>query len=230
MQLQYRSILVLIFSLQITVALAFCGSCGPGQVHAPYSLSQLDAQDRRAVEVGALCADGTGRGGSGVLLTGSTLVTALHVVNCAVVPAGYLLAPGITSPVGIVVTTARGELRLARVTAISVDRDQARLELGEEIPDVVPPRIDAPPESGDVCVVSASPSRSRSCGPVHVDPDVRIDVRVETLARVVHGNSGSGVYDEHGALIGIATRCAGVACDGPGGFASPLAGSGVVSP
>ena len=117
------------------------------------------------------------------------------------------------------VETADGELRAAYITGLSLERDLARLRIyGDDRRFTVrEPKLAR--AHGAVCFEPGT--RKRSCGTVSSVKPKNIDHTAQT----VKGNSGSGMYDRLGRLVGIVVTChtatEGV-CATTGGGATPL--------
>lgn len=134
-----------------------------------------------------------GSRGSGVAVSPTHILTAYHVTECD----------------GIVVltaTTSGGEELDVMVDKGFPESDIARLiiidkhKLSHYVTTVAPrPRVDSV-----ICSESAVPGWNRKCGWVEKLTD-REDGDVRHSAVVEPGNSGSGVYDEDGNLVGIMT-------------------------
>lgn len=194
---------VLVALLAGTSASLYCAALprDPGHPVAPI----LD-QDARAVSVIAVCPDGTPRAGSGVLVTSTSVLTALHVVNCAPSPT-FDVADDYLAPAFVQVSTADGRLRAATPRAIFVERDVARLGLAEPLP-VAPATISPVVVGEEVCLAPARPTRTRRCGAVDATwSDSRRGANVRHGALTIPGNSGGGIYDGRGRLVALATRC-----------------------
>lgn len=181
-------------------------------------------QARRAIRVVIACQDGVVRGsgsGSGVLLDGTTAITALHVVNCAPSPDNDI-ADFYIAPILVIGRRADGTALELVPRFVHVERDLARLEAVAPQPAL--PRLAIAPfrTNTEVCVVAGAPERTRTCGLVLTTRSAPMrGANVHHEATTIHGNSGSGVYDRRGALVGIATRCGGD-CSTHDGFASAL--------
>ena len=210
-----------------------CGACLP---HAlmPTHLA-LGERDARTVSIERLCVDSdpfktgvmpglSGGRGSGVIMDSRTILTALHVVECP-----YLR--------DIHVTTSTGKRVRATIDRSWPDRDIVRLivDAKDGFGDVAPLAIGRPPEVGTVvCTASAVPERGESCGPMSgysetpTCPSQKDGSGVwchDTLydAIAISGNSGSGMYDEAGALVGILTGGSAVwGISMPGAYGSAL--------
>lgn len=166
----------------------------PKEVAAP-RLS-ISSQDSTAVVVVATCPidDETVRigYGSGVVVGARAVLTALHVLHCPLQPGAQYM----------VMSAGGGELK-ARATLVSVDGDVARLEVDGLSASSV--RFGPRPKIGDViCFMAAAPKRQRMCGVVQDYEDPPGDVLHSAIT--IPGNSGSGVYDKQGRLVGIVTH------------------------
>lgn len=131
------------------------------------------------------------RAGSGVLIGSDRVLTAKHVIEC--VPSTVLDALPVT------VTMPNGTDVQATIE-ITTDTDLARLRLTATRHADRPLVRTAAPGSR-ACLAHAVPSRGRSCGRITAAGETI--GAVEFTAKVVPGNSGSGLYDEDGALIGV---------------------------
>ena len=190
----------------ILILLCYVTSCattsnGYGS-SASLDVDQATKQSARAVSILVSCDHPLARG-SGVIVSNSEVLTAKHVVD-KVCPSG--------NPATFAVTDWRGvdRVMLVRKSATGdVDNggiDMALLRLAPDAdPFVAPPvRMAQPVTFRTLCVATAVPYRSRSCGVVqHID-------KSKGWARTTwigdFGNSGSGVYDEHDKLIGLLVR------------------------
>ena len=133
--------------------------------------------------------------GSGVVVNNHTVFTAAHIAEdppgavCVrratmVNDKSYLLAPGVTLP----------------------ERDLASLHTVLEKFDPTHPITHGPaPEYGArVCSTTAYPRFLRMCGDVQMKADPPGDLAHTIITE--GGNSGSGVYDARGRLVGIITH------------------------
>ena len=169
-------------------------ACSPFPL-LPNTLRTPDTQARAAVRVDVQCVDNAfgepviwrdSSTASGVMISDRRVLTSAHVTTCPTIPIVH-------------VTTSNGRRLKMVVEKEDLKLDLARLVMASGS------RFDynmAPPvmamfeyEKGSVCVETAFPRRERKCG------------RTRTLSRV-HivtrpGNSGSGVYDEHGQIVGL---------------------------
>jgi S1-C subfamily serine protease len=178
------------------------------------------AQLAGAVTVQAFCADGGGTG-SGVIVGPRHVLTAWHVARMAC-PTTYEAE----------IHTPAGETRRARLVGADRDADLALLELDRPVAFSVP-TVGPPPAIDDrVCMQANYPYAIRRCGLVgryHTDAELRAASKKDPryppdAGDMSHdvttepGNSGAGVYDRQGRLVGIVTyyrRCSsGQLCGG----------------
>ena len=192
----------------LALALTACTACAAQQ--RPGTGEPLsEAQRAATVAVHMLCASDDGMRswrGSGVIVDETTVLTAYHVADC---DGDSMMA----------VETLRGVMVMAVLGNFDATSDVASLILLESIPGHSA-KIAKPPAIGQViCAESAIPTRARKCGRVKwLAPDpAQNDVRHDL--HVVGGNSGSGVYDQQGNLVGIVTLRR---TDRPGGAAASL--------
>ena len=175
---------------------------------------RVDEQAALAVEIVAVCTyEGGGKRevlffrGSAVLVAPDTALTAWHVVNCTLAPqdpkrrrVGFL--DGVTGKL------PGGEQRTWTVEAVVPRSDIARLHLdGAPYPLAVRQEIAPPGQEfiDDVCFEPAWPERKRSCGVIR-DRFNPPPGNLRHAAPTVSGNSGAGVYDTRGQLVGIVTQ------------------------
>ena len=180
--------------LSLAVAIVACAAAQrPGSVVRDHA-----DQERAAVRLESFCigedpfALGI-RWGSGVIVDDRHLLTARHVTACQAVPV-------------IQATFVDGGRARLLVTREDAAADLALLELvsSDRFAVVLPAPSLAPfPAVGDAaCAATAYPARETNCGFVEAlsaapSSNVRVGCRVR------FGNSGAGVYDVAGRLIGI---------------------------
>jgi hypothetical protein len=148
-----------------------------------------------AVEIYTECGSGTG-----VLVNGTQVLTASHVVNCAE-------WPEMQAAKYIAVRTLDKQTSIAMVDINDGERDLARLTLQTRVAGIWPVSIRMAVEGETICAATARPERAFRCGTVDGFRGPRSwgDVIIKG-ANIWYGNSGSGVYGADGALIGIAVR------------------------
>ena len=182
-----------------------CGACARHSIGpAPLERSTQVEQERAAVKVETFCLAedpwsgtsfrfGTPRG-SGVIINDRQVLTANHVIDC---------------PYAVVIRVVTQDGRTFRVHVEKTweKLDVARLELDkpDETFGVKPADWGAPPSSGEpVCAATLFPTPGYNCGAMIADSDDDED-DVKWAGMVWRGNSGSGLYDKHGRLVGIVT-------------------------
>ena len=165
-------------------AFAACAGCAS---MAAYNSHQARVQHTAAVTVRNSC----GSWGSGALLGPDRVITAFHVVNCA----------------GELEVITRGRVTIkAKILRYEVAGDVAVLQLSAPVPGARRQSVGRRPRVGDrICLVSAIPGNNRECGEV-------TDLREDDVGDVQHnmltqpGNSGSGIYNGRGQLVGVVTH------------------------
>lgn len=187
------------FLLLTLCVVATCGSCAAVQRS---SLRPLARQGGSAVMIESFCmltdpfASGeisfTGGHGSGVLIDARHVLTAEHVVACT-----YLS--------DLHVTLNDGRRIKPRVVGTWPEHDIALLELPVDVLGIDYAMLAPPPKVDDVvCTSVAWPKRGGACGQIDSnDGSTRWDLRYS--APIVPGNSGGGLYDASGHLVGIVT-------------------------
>lgn len=192
------------------------GCCGVLRAVTP---ARSTGDERSAtVQISIRCADAPGvplKWGSGVVVSANQVLTAAHVVTAqcerTVV---YASQP---DNIG----------RRMRIELISLTADVARLRIADdgEFADLTPSRI-APPTHGEfVCISTGVPRRDIHCGALEERFDKRMSGDLSISIPVEHGNSGSGLYDRRGRLLGIVTEQRRNANDqSVGGLATAIAG------
>lgn len=164
------------------VLTATCGACA---AHIPQP-SFAHVTTPAAIRVDVECPSGTTRRGSAVAVGPRLVTTAAHVVPCGRAAMVVLtLADGRVIPAYVSVTLDREDLAILLPTTDVAD---VRLRL-------------APARPGPVCFTAAAPERGVHCGSIE-----RVVSGVIVLSgRIVHGNSGSGLFNAQGELVGIVT-------------------------
>lgn len=188
--------ILLLYAAALSMFVVLAPGCCAGLRAVQEDSRTPDGQAMTAVEVVSACPVQDGRlvvsFGSGVIVSPRVALTAAHVVRCN----------GDTHA-AIVVRYPGGEVK-ARAVLLDLDGDVARLELAGPLR-VEPARIGPPPDIDDrVCLVASVPARGRRCGVVERYAAPPGNVRHDALT--LPGNSGSGVYDEAGRLVGIVTH------------------------
>ena len=150
---------------------------------------ETDEKMAAAVRVRGACGQG-----SGVIVAPDRILTARHVIACKVGPLEMI------PDTSVLITLPGGTERRARVE-VSLDVDIARLRVEGSLLGVEP-RLGRVVPDARVCAATAYPMRGLSCGHVTRDEHDAIG-GIAFTANVEPGNSGSGLYDEHGRLIGI---------------------------
>lgn len=133
--------------------------------------------------------------GSGVFVGPRDVLTAYHVVHCPVFGA-----------VGLIQVVLPNGRRLgAEVMKTDARHDLARLVLSNAVYPGPVPGLARPHRADRICIAPGYPTASpRQCGLVtEVADDGSHWGEVHHLAPTFVGNSGSGVYDSDGYLIGI---------------------------
>jgi S1-C subfamily serine protease len=193
----------------LIIIAALLVSCGPrAGVKTPLIPSEV--QRHATVAIYVTCVDIGGnlfsKGGSGVITGKHTILTANHVVECSGMSA-------------IFVETLGGALFEMQVVVQMDEYDLAKLVSEETLPWQVL-RIGPQPQPGDVvCHESAIPTRARKCGTVRHVSEEPSNRDIRHTAQSESGNSGSGMFDSRGRLIGIVTM---KRMDKPGGSAASL--------
>lgn len=166
-------------------------------------------QTRAALAVETAC----GPTGSAVIVDSMHALTAAHVIG--------------ECPLPVLLTDSSGHQRVASIEAL-VDVDVARLEL---LPDQPPfavavaglPPIARPARGAAVCIESGR-HHQRRCGAVRAVEPGRGGIAHSAVT--IKGDSGSGLYDGRGRLVGIVVTCdvetTGGPCSATGGGATPL--------
>lgn len=183
-------LLVLLFAAIVNDGCAMTSTSMPGR-GAYEALEQ-------AVSIDAVClaADGSVVGfyGSGVIVNRHTILTAGHVAQD---PPGYLC--------GRVATMSNGHKYSVTAGVVLPDRDLGALVSADAFDPTLSITYGPKPAFGEhICAMVAFPMALWRCGEAQGDDAPPGDV-VHTIT-VEPGNSGSGVYDAQGRLIGIITH------------------------
>lgn len=182
-------LIVIVLSLLLTL------SCNQfGRINNPVSRAK---QGSVAIKILNTCLGPNGlfyrSGGSGASISAKYALTAQHVIDC---PSGVQ---------ALIVERADGQQLVAEVDLESKNSDLARIKLVEGEFKSWITAIAQPPGVDDVvCFESALPGRSRKCGWVEKLTDrPNADIRHSAISEP--GNSGSAMYNEEGALVGVVT-------------------------
>lgn len=197
----------------------------PARTQATGTASQKE-QAQRAVRVERACLSGdpykvpgpasykneSGGWGSGVLSGPETVLTAWHVVKCP------------PRSVRIVWVVTPDEVKhWAQLGAGDPSHDVARLVVSDLTASKL--EIVSPLVGDTVCIATAHPQRQLSCGVVYAISSFKTTtngtVDVWHSARTIPGNSGAGVYNRRGQLVGLATN---TTTDDSGGLATSVSG------
>ena len=163
---------------------ATCASC---VAHVPRPVFRHEPSPA-GILVEVECPSGSVWRGSAVALSPRLVTTAAHVIPCGRAAMVLLtLGDGRKVPAYVSATLEREDLAVLLPT---VDVTEHRLRLAA-------PRPDAP-----VCFVAAALARGIHCGRF-----VRVYAGgvIVHSATTAHGNSGAGLFDSSGALVGIVT-------------------------
>lgn len=154
----------------------------------------------------------TGKLASGVLVDGRHALTAAHILACPFPPV-------------IRMTMANGKSYRMAIEWESPAKDLARLVIASaDVLPIVPPIVGEPVVNDTICVAVAMPSRQLNCGVIEaVGDSTKGDIRSSALAE--RGNSGAGMYNARGELVGISSS---MSLDQTSGFATRVAGNGVM--
>lgn len=192
--------------ISIVTLAAVCCAPPPAAAPAPPALQTPRLRDAAArsaatIQLQRECTSGDlflntldvdGAYGSGVMISERDAITAAHVVRCE----GRLRLHTIT---------VDGRRIAAEVVSTDVDHDLATIRLLSPAHLGISPPVLAHP-SGVLCVSPAYPARTPACGAAtanYYDGTSAGEIHFGAVVRP--GNSGGGVYDEEGRLVGIAT-------------------------
>lgn len=133
--------------------------------------------------------------GSGVIVDRQTILTAAHVATS---PPGFFCVRTAT------MVTGKRYLLTAGKALPAFDLASLKLAVGEFDPTYPVSYGDSPHFGAHVCAATAYPQHLWRCGETQTSTDPPGDVAHSIV--VEPGNSGSGVYDERGRLVGIITH------------------------
>jgi S1-C subfamily serine protease len=177
--------LLLIGCALLIAGLSCCAKVEPQAPSVPAHQVQADAAVEITVRCGRL---GAGKG-SGVVIAPNRVLTASHVIDWC--EDGEIKVTHGGGDVGAIVLLADPDSDLASLSVPTVQAGPIRF--GPK------PEVDS-----TICLVTRYPYINRSCGMVRGYSDPPGDVKHG--ATTERGNSGSGVYDEQGRLVGIVTH------------------------
>lgn len=216
----FAALLVLLIAL-LAVQLGGCAHVSKLDV----MFAQANDQYDRVVEIRVSCLQDDGQlvgwYGSGAI------VDATHVLT-----AGHVAEHDANAQCAFTVEDSRGKTHLMRPVKVldSEHVDLARMELISPAArfTVSPAHYGPRPKMGDyVCTVTGHPRLERKCGRVMKYKELPGDMRVDFV--VEPGNSGSGLYDARGDLVGIVVHL--YACSNGqycSGAATSLEGKGIM--
>jgi S1-C subfamily serine protease len=195
------------------VLLSLCVACA-SNAHDPGIPRAREAQGLSTVRVDAMCivldpfsdgdtpkipdsiAFGSGMA-TGVIVSNRHILTANHAVACPEIPYVTVVFPD-------------GHRRRTMVIREDVKLDLALLEVqsADPIPGAYPPTIGSVQPGDPVCSVTAAPTWGWNCGTVDKFYDRSKKGDIGFRAHIAPGNSGSGLYDIEGRLVGITVMMA----------------------
>ena len=201
------------------VVLVFLASCFShvsmgvkvnGRLSWPSLHRTASDQVEATVAIRESCPDGKVYDGSGVIVGHSRVVTAAHVINCET------KEPNTIEAKSIEVDPGDGHYYPAHAVHVFSLRDVATLQVDRDLsPWLSLYEVGPIPQPGErVCESAAFPRETYRCGVVEAANRSWFMVSMFTE----FGNSGSGVYDADGRLVGVlvtAVKCQGdVPCAG----------------
>lgn len=156
----------------------------------------IEAQQQRAVRIMVLCRDSSkNASGSGVIFNKHMLITANHVVDRG------------CHSMRVFAVAHNARVFHMTISDTLPSHDLAMLVTGEAMP--VPP-VDlngGVVRAGEtVCVVPGFPKRVRTCGKTLVVFKRPGEKNLYFEAHTESGNSGGGIYNTRGDIVGIATH------------------------
>lgn len=206
-----------ILALVAVFVLSTCAGCAIGRQSIPPT--RTPGEERAStVQISVRCSNfppDIAAWGSGVVVSKTEVLTAAHVVDCIVrdpktgldVSHGKLLAIVASQPDAIG--------RPMKVVTSFVAADVARIAIADdgEFYDVSPVRLASVDLHDLVCVSTGVPRRDIRCGVVEElfnAPGHDLAISIPSYP----GNSGSGLYDARGRLVGIVTQRRNLALEG----------------
>lgn len=182
--------------------IATCSSCArlPPSVEPRGVLRTVSSQADAAYRVTVWCIDDrmpamisvTRQGGSAVAVDEHHLLTALHVIVCD------------TGAPAITLMSADGTHIDARPSRTWPTKDVAELYVERQLG--APATIGSVRAGMQICARHGMPEFGEDCGVVTSVDAQRPDADIIHTAHTEHGNSGGGVYDGTGHLVGIVTQ------------------------
>lgn len=190
-------------ALFLAIILGICWLCSCATLSAPSLERRPVDQYTSAVSIKVSCIGQNSAGayfklhrGSGVLVTDSLVVTAAHVASCE--NGEQIFAMTVNAP-------GSDDEFTAEVDALYLKQDLARVRLMfKRFEGVRPIHIGPLPGLGEVvCAATAVPMWTYRCD--RVQPPIGNDSSNSFVfgGMTSFGNSGSGVYDSQGRLVGI---------------------------
>ncbi len=172
----------------LTLLLAACGACGamPHGFHDPSPADIIRQEDEHAVQITGYMADFGTYMCSGVLVSDHQVVTAAHCADGEAI---------------LTVKRSDGTETIFQLEVLIPGSDLARLETVSGWFGDAPSRVNTNTvDLGErVCIAAVVPRRDHKCGEVQ---KLTSDGFFHS-AITEHGNSGGGVYDDDGNLVGI---------------------------
>lgn len=199
---------ITVMALLVGLAIATCGCPRARPAAAPAAVPEVLGAGDLAVQMACAVT------GSAVALDARHVITAAHVIaQC---------------PDALLVVYVDGEPRAATIEIVDFRGDTARLLLSAGSVDfTAPPPALAPAQPGERVCLRSGNHRTVRCGVVSSVATGRGGL--QHTAPTQKGDSGAGLYDTQGRLVGIVVTCdvteAGV-CLATGGGATPAASIG----
>lgn len=194
--------------MMLVTSCVSCGGAVARAVLAPHGMVPDAVLDERMAATVAITVGCTPRlfpparvgwAGSGVAMGDRYVLTAAHVVPYA------CLYPG------MIATFPDSTKYEMRVDAVLVDEDLARLVLvnpKESFPRSFPVKVATARPGDHVCLTPGNPARGISCGRIKARTFGPKGRTADLLydAPTIRGNSGSGLFNADGALVGIVVQ------------------------